>query len=229
MNGRVPAGGLPGDAAVGQRWYDGAIYAWFYDPFERAHKERIASLVQPGSRVLDVACGTGALCLVLGRKAASVLGVDGSPRMLARARRAAERKGARNVSFCMADAARLSSSVSGAFDFAVFSLFFHEVEEPVRMAALEAAAKLSRRVILSDFSSPQPASFIGRFNVAVERVIGGRENFRCFRDFQAGGGVRGLARRLDLPIEHFSRDPGGSRDFLVVRGQAPAGKGQPAD
>jgi demethylmenaquinone methyltransferase/2-methoxy-6-polyprenyl-1,4-benzoquinol methylase len=46
-----------------------------------------AAAVSPGDRVLDAACGTGDLALDLRAGAASVTGLDFSPRMLERARR----------------------------------------------------------------------------------------------------------------------------------------------
>ncbi|MEW5737007.1 MAG: class I SAM-dependent methyltransferase [Thermodesulfobacteriota bacterium] len=206
-------------AGIRPRWYDGPLYAWFYDPLERPHKAAIASLIPAGASVLDLACGTGALCLTLAPKVSRVLGVDASPRMLAQARRLAAKRGAENVSFTLAHAASLSLTISEPFDYAVFSLFFHEVDDETRLAALSQSAALCSRIVLSDFSCPQPRNIVGAFNTAVERVVGGAGNYRLFRDFQGRGGVSGLARRLDLPVERFFRDPAGARDFLVVRGR----------
>jgi SAM-dependent methyltransferase len=88
---------------------------------ERAHA-RLAP--RPGERVLDIGCGCGDSSLVLAARVApggSVLGVDLSEPMLARAReRAAEAKLA-NVSFRAADA-QTATFEPGAFD-AAFSRF----------------------------------------------------------------------------------------------------------
>src|SRR5262245_49504411 len=51
---------------------------------------------QPGDTILDVACGTGDLALVLGRRVGltgRVVGIDASPEMIARALRKARRQG----------------------------------------------------------------------------------------------------------------------------------------
>jgi len=48
----------------------------------------------PGDTLLDVACGTGDLALVMGRRVGStgrVVGIDASPEMITRARRKARR------------------------------------------------------------------------------------------------------------------------------------------
>jgi SAM-dependent methyltransferase len=49
----------------------------------------------PAARVLDLACGPGAHAIALARRGHRVTGVDSSPRLLARARAAAAREGAR--------------------------------------------------------------------------------------------------------------------------------------
>ena len=74
--------------------------------------------IRPGSRVLDVATGTGSAALrAAGRLGVSgeVLGIDTSLGMLAEARRKAEAAGIKNVSFMQGDAERMNLP-SGSFD-----------------------------------------------------------------------------------------------------------------
>lgn len=52
---------------------------------------------QPGERILDVGCGDGALSELLSKAGATVVGVDGSPDMVAAAKR-------RGIDACVADA-----------------------------------------------------------------------------------------------------------------------------
>jgi demethylmenaquinone methyltransferase/2-methoxy-6-polyprenyl-1,4-benzoquinol methylase len=56
-------------------------------------KNRIASLVNAGDRVLDVGCGTGTLALRLLRRGARVTGLDMSEHMILVARKYADREG----------------------------------------------------------------------------------------------------------------------------------------
>jgi ubiquinone/menaquinone biosynthesis C-methylase UbiE len=66
--------------------------------------------VGPGSRVLEVACGTGRNFPYLQEAIGSngeLVGLDYTPEMLASARRLVERKGWRNVTLLQGDAARL--------------------------------------------------------------------------------------------------------------------------
>src|SRR5215218_8817614 len=64
---------------------------------ERHLKGRVIELAQlaPGTRVLDLGCGTGTLVLMARRRCpeATVIGLDGDPTILGIARRKAERAG----------------------------------------------------------------------------------------------------------------------------------------
>lgn len=202
------------------RWYDGVLYAWFYDPLEREKLSIFQTLVPEGARVLDLACGTGALTLALAKHAQSVTGVDRSPRMLDFAEKRRARKGVSNVRFVHGDAVDLPD-LEAPFDIALASLLLHEIPEAERAAAVAGLARVSRRLILSDFTAPQPLTPEGLFNHALERMVGGAENYRNFRDFIGRGGVRGLAGRLGLNVESVVLDRGGTREYAVLEGLAP--------
>lgn len=68
-----------------------------------------------GSRVLDLACGTGRHSVQLAKRGAAVLGVDKTPAYLAQARRAA--RGLPNCRFALGDMRRLP--FDGEFDAAI--------------------------------------------------------------------------------------------------------------
>jgi SAM-dependent methyltransferase len=83
-------------------------------PAEAARAWKLLRL-KKGSRVLDVACGTGRHAVRLARRGAVVLGVDKTPLYLEEARRAA--KGLPNCRFVRGDMRRLP--FSGEFDAAM--------------------------------------------------------------------------------------------------------------
>jgi 23S rRNA (uracil1939-C5)-methyltransferase len=58
---------------------------------------------QPGDRLLDLFCGLGNFTLPMARRAAHVIGVDGDPGLVARARRNAEQNGLDNAEFQCTD------------------------------------------------------------------------------------------------------------------------------
>src|SRR5207342_105507 len=61
---------------------------------------------QPADRVLDLFCGLGNFTLPLARRAGRVVGVEGDPGLIARARENAQRNGVENVEFYAADLAK---------------------------------------------------------------------------------------------------------------------------
>lgn len=84
--------------------------------------------LQPGARVLDVGCGTGASAIPAARAVGptgAVLGLDLAEQMLLRAREKAEEAQLNNVTFQLADMTALKSAEEG-YDavLSVFSLFF---------------------------------------------------------------------------------------------------------
>ena len=84
-------GGVSGSAA--DTW-SGASYERIAETFTAIHDRMIAALaIEPGTRALDVACGTGGVALRAARARADVVGIDISADQLAKARRAAEEEG----------------------------------------------------------------------------------------------------------------------------------------
>ena len=82
---------MPGSTA--EVW-SGATYERLAETFAPIHDRVVALLdLAPGSRVLDVACGTGGVALRAARAGAEVVGIDISADQLAKARRAAADEG----------------------------------------------------------------------------------------------------------------------------------------
>jgi SAM-dependent methyltransferase len=85
------AGNVSGSAA--DVW-SGASYERIAETFAPIHDRIVETLaVEPGDRVLDVACGTGGVALRAARSGADVVGIDISADQLAKARRAAADEG----------------------------------------------------------------------------------------------------------------------------------------
>lgn len=79
--------------SVADTW-SGASYERIAETFAPIHDRVVATLaIEPGTRVLDVACGTGGVALRAARAGAEVVGIDISADQLAKARSAAEAEG----------------------------------------------------------------------------------------------------------------------------------------
>lgn len=113
------------------RAYDRFERRWHY--YGRVAEKLVRPLrLQPGSRVLELASGTGACTALLcgSCSAAAVVCVERSPEMLMIARRNLASAGYRNVTFVRGDVVRLPKLVRGAFDFVVCNSAFWQFAEP---------------------------------------------------------------------------------------------------
>jgi ubiquinone/menaquinone biosynthesis C-methylase UbiE len=203
---------LHGSDGAGQR---GAIrWARLYDAavqivtLGRAQRLRNATLdhagVFPAARVLDVGCGTATLTLEAKRRSGtegSVVGIDVSPQMIARARAKAEEAGL-DVTLEVASAESLPLA-DGSCDIVLCSLALHHLPRNQRRPAVAEMRRVlvpGGRVVIVDLSPEtsrlaalNPIAFLhrGSGDIAAEAEALIRE--AGFRDVDAGQvGVRNL-------------------------------------
>ncbi len=105
-----------------RRFFASAAATYDQEPFTGATTEELAFLrsvldLRPGTRLLDVGCGTGRHAVPLAQAGIEVTGVDLSPEMLERAAARAARAGA-EVALLPADARQLPGALVG-FDAAI--------------------------------------------------------------------------------------------------------------
>lgn len=96
-------------------------------------------LLRPGARILDCACGTGGDAIALARSGFAVWGADGSPGMVATARRRGREAGV-DVDFAVSTWEELPQAYSEPFDavFCVGNSISHALGERGMTAALNA-------------------------------------------------------------------------------------------
>jgi SAM-dependent methyltransferase len=93
-----------------------------------ARCRRVAGEGYVPARALDFGCGVGRVTLPLAQRAATVVGIDVSPAMLAEARRNAEARGLANVEWILSDDAL--SKVQGGFDLVHSCITFQHIDVP---------------------------------------------------------------------------------------------------
>ena len=120
---------MPG--SVADTW-SGASYERIAETFASIHDRVVAALaLEPGGRVLDVACGTGGVALRAARAGADVTGIDISADQLAKARSAAAAERSR-IRFDEGDCQELPyadaefDAVASAFGFGAIFAADHE-------------------------------------------------------------------------------------------------------
>jgi SAM-dependent methyltransferase len=134
----------------------------------RGAGEFIARLgLQPGERLLDVACGTGNLALPAAHAGAAVTGVDIAPNLIAqaRARATAERL---TISFDIGDAEQLPYA-NGSFQTVVTMFGSMFAARPERAAAeLLRVTRPGGRIVMANWT---PSGFIGEMFRTVGRYV----------------------------------------------------------
>jgi SAM-dependent methyltransferase len=143
---------------VDPRWYDGFFEAGWLDYVQPADDVTLRQVefiveelgLEPGSSVLDVACGRGRHSVELARRGFRVTGVDLSPRSLELARAAADRASA-VVEFRRLDMRDLD--YDGVFDgvinlFSAFGYFAEDVENERVVQRIATAVRPDGRFLI---------------------------------------------------------------------------------
>jgi demethylmenaquinone methyltransferase/2-methoxy-6-polyprenyl-1,4-benzoquinol methylase len=105
--------------------------------------DRLASLIQPEQRVLDLGCGTGALSLRAAQKGATVRGIDPNPEMLEIAQARAEAASLdQAIQFCEMGVAELDGESPQSYDVVTSGLCLSELTEDERSYAIRQACRL---------------------------------------------------------------------------------------
>jgi demethylmenaquinone methyltransferase/2-methoxy-6-polyprenyl-1,4-benzoquinol methylase len=151
--------------------YDRGI-AWL--TLGRVHRayERLLTPVQPGDRILDIGCGTGALMLLAAQRGARVKGIDVNPEMLEIARKRVVVAGfGEQVELVEMGVAELDSEPAGYYDGVVSGLCFSELSPDEIAFALRAARRLLKPggyLLVAD--EVQPAHCLKRILIRLVRL-----------------------------------------------------------
>jgi SAM-dependent methyltransferase len=164
----------------------GDTYHRLLDPLILPARNLIVEQIPQGSEVLDIGCGTGALCFDLrGTKDCRVVGIDLSQKMLdfAQASNTFD-----DVGFLHADATDLSMFPKNAFDYAVIMNVIHELDSDRQPKMLKEACRVGKVVLLYNSNVPLPWNLSGVVKRAIE-VTFGLDHFPQFRSFIGSGGI----------------------------------------
>lgn len=149
--------------------------------------------LEPGGRVLELGCGTGALTALLAdgmRKGGALTGLDGDTRALDRARaRLADPPAGSPVADLLLGTATELPFADGVYDRVVASLLLHHLSDEAKAATLAEALRVlapGGSLHIADWG--RPAGLVPRAGFGLLRLIDGRENTRL----HAQGGLPGL-------------------------------------
>lgn len=182
-----------------KHWYDGIFYDKLIAPNLNNMFKVISSIIEDGSKVIDIGCGTGWFCFNISKKCKEVTGVDLSSKNIKVAKSKLANKNLSNISFVHSDANTISLTLKKKFDYAVITYMLHEIEPNERNTVLNNAKQLAEKIIVGDYLTPQPKNFMGLINLAVE-FFAGRNHYKNYKSFQKEGGLKILADKNNLKI-----------------------------
>jgi len=172
-------------------------YKLIIDPLTRGLRRDILRMIEPGSRVLDIACGTGALVFEIARKASEVTGIDLNSGKIRYGNTQVRKLGLNHVRFMEADATKLDTILPQSFDFVVLSLAIHQFPEPLRTEILKQSLRISKNLILADYTIPRPESPAGWLALGME-ILAGNEHYSAYKTYVTAGGLPGITKQLNL-------------------------------
>ena len=186
-------------------WYDG----WFYDkyiaPYQDVTYVQIVSMIEEGSSVIDIGCGTGRFIFRVAERAEKAIGIDLSIKNINYANKLKSQKNIKNVNFIHADALHLSELYERQFDYAIVSYILHEIDISIRTTLIEELRKIANNIIIADFAIPQLLNIRGLLNRIVE-FFAGPKHFSNFLSFTKAGGIQGLVNEMNLTIFDERKD-----------------------
>ena len=109
---------------------DNSIRRWLQPPSELIMKFGVS----PSDAVMDFGCGPGFFTIEAAKKAKRVVAVDLAPEMLAKAKKKAEKAGAKNVEFLQSNGTKIQLEDSSV-DLIFLVTVFHEVGESEKVLA----------------------------------------------------------------------------------------------
>ena len=126
-----------------------------------------AARIEPGERVLDVACGTGNAALAAAARGAAVTGLDGAPRLLEVAADRAREAGV-HAEWIHGDAGAALPFADGAFDAAlsVFGVIFAS-DAPRAAAELDRVVRPGGRIVLTAWVDRGPLAAVMKASMAA--------------------------------------------------------------
>jgi len=178
-------------------WYDGLFYDLFIAPNQDKLFGLIKKIIEPGTSVIDIGCGTGRLPFYLSSHCEKVVGIDFSSKNIDLANKKKQNGNFPNVEFFHGDATKFESEMK--FDYAVITYVLHEMPPEERIKMLKTMQRLADKIIIGDYIVPVPDSFYGYLTRIVE-FLAGKDHNANFKDYVKRGGLYYLLEQTGLTL-----------------------------
>jgi len=126
------------------------VYSWFYNSQKRNYNEIIDILeeninLSQYKSIVDVGCGTGAMCSVLNKRGFNVTGIEPVKRMLNIGKRKQENE---NINFVQASALEKTHFDAKSFDVSIASYVLHGLKEHERNLIYKEMNRLTKKLVI---------------------------------------------------------------------------------
>ncbi|MFC2093118.1 class I SAM-dependent methyltransferase [Bacteroidota bacterium] len=186
-------------------WYDGWFYNKYIAPNQDVTFVQLIEMIEEGSKVIDIGCGTGRFISQIADKVEKAVGIDLSLKNINFANKLRSKRNHKNIDFLHTDALHLSDLYKKQFDYAIVSYIIHEIDNSIRTLLLNELKKIAKNIIIADFTIPQPYNIRGLLNRTAE-FFAGPEHFANFLSFTKAGGIQGLVSEVNLKIIEERKD-----------------------
>lgn len=157
-------------------------------------RDELIGLVEHGSCLLDVGCGTGDFLFKSAAKLSKGLGVDIDTDMIKYADRKRRSEGIENLSFVCGGIGEVEKE---KFDIATSTLCLHEMGERAACEMLELMVSNSKKVLVADYVVA--STMLGRLGIEVDEMFSG--HYGKFRRYMKSGAMPYYAGRVGVDIK----------------------------
>ncbi len=192
---------------------EGRSYRFLIDPLLKHQHKKVLKHISPDSRVLDVACGTGALALKIAAKAQRVTGIDLSESMINLAKSTQQKSKISNAEFRVTDATNLSEFQDNEFDVGIMAMAVHQFPRPVAKRIVLEMKRVAKALVVLDYNHRMPRGFGKTFIRLVEWLAGG-DHHRSFVDYMKNRGIYSIMEESGLKI--ISKNTESKSHFSIV-------------
>jgi len=177
------------------------FYKFLIDPLLYKLRRKVASMIPNESSVVEIGFGTGAQSLLLARTGRRVVGIDINEVMTSCASNRANKLNLDNITYHTADGSNLNFISDKEFDFTTITLALHELEDDLRMSILTEMQRISKNLIIVDYSAPLPKNISGWVSSHIEMLAGG-SHYAGFKNYIERGGLPAILDEMGLTIKH---------------------------
>jgi SAM-dependent methyltransferase len=157
-------------------------------------RKELSNLVENGSSLLEVGCGTGDLLFQSASKISFGYGVDIDQDMIDYAESKRQKNNLSHLSFECVDALKIAPR---QFDFSNSTLCLHELPEKKACELLEMMVNNSNLVLIADYTAAK--STLGKVSIEFDEMISG--HYRNYRRYRKCGEIPSYAEKIGATVQ----------------------------